>query len=185
MTARSRRHRRVLVDDHRRRQLDADDDRHGRARTTTSRPPTSRAGADARRRHVPGQRRRRRRAGRRQVRHALRRLVDGRLLSEDAPTRRATWRSSTGSTLLDSGTATSSVTVTGFQVPTGSYDAKVGVVAYVGTLDTARAAALERHRGVRRGQPGQQVLQRHALVPGRGRSRTPAICRSSPAPPTA
>ena len=37
-----------------------------------------------------------------------------------------------GLTLLDSGSATSSVTVTGFQVPTGSFDAKVGVVAYFG-----------------------------------------------------
>ena len=54
-----------------------------RGTTTTSRPPTSRRWCRRRQRHVPRVRRRHRRAGEHEVRRHVRRLVDGRLLSEE------------------------------------------------------------------------------------------------------
>ena len=139
--------------------------------TTTSRPPTSRrwcrrtatgtyrvSGADVAH------------AGGHQVRCPLRRLVDGGLLSEGATIRPATWRCSTGSTLLESGSATSAVTVTRFPGADGQLTTPRSASSRTSVTRTgAEPAALERRRRLRRDQPGEQVLQRHAVVPGRGR----------------
>ena len=54
------------------------------------------------------------------------------------------------------------------------------------TASPATQLVLQRRRGAhRRAEPGEQLLQRHALAPRRARVASPAICRSSPARPRA